>query len=193
LTAGKTKVIKETLKEWIFNEKKPSYWWHWIQNVPIHCGKDTILIGGSFAASWFFRNAFTENKDLANRAATEKCGFFFKMKELRAFPTSNLELNGKLCELNYRPISDANQGFFDSKTSARISTGGKENYHNQFIQRINLDRKEFKMPKSKQKSSLFATDQCWDSAEIWYPTIQITYLSTNKNLLEVEKKNYQTS
>jgi len=62
-----------------------------------------------------------------------KMWLFFKMKEARGFPTSNLELEWELCRI-IRPI-DA--GIFDQ--NQRKVFNGEENIHNQIISGLNLE------------------------------------------------------
>lgn len=146
--------------------------------------KDTILIGDPLLLLDLEENAFTENKNLLIAQRAENVAFL-QMKELRASRLPILNLNGNY--VNNTSNSDA--GFLIQNQRQGFNGGG--NITVNLFSGLTLNRR-IQNAKVQQKIQSYATDQFEVQLKSDIHRSYNTYL-TNKNLLEVEKKNYQTA
>jgi outer membrane protein TolC len=146
--------------------------------------KDTILIGDPMFLMDLEENAFTDNKDLLIAQRAENVAFL-QMKELRVSRLPVLNLNGNY--VNNTSNSDA--GFLIQNQRQGFNGGG--NITINVFNGLSLNRR-IQNAKVQEKIQGFATDQLEIQLKSDIHRSYNTYL-TNKNLLEVEKKNYQTA
>ncbi len=146
--------------------------------------KDTILIGDPLLLLDLQENAFTENKDLLIAQRAENVAFL-QMKELRASRLPILNLNGNY--VNNTSNSDA--GFLIQNQRQGFNGGG--NITINLFSGLTLNRR-IQNAKVQQNIQSFATDQFEIQLKSDIHRSYNTY-QTNRNLLEVEKKNYQTA
>lgn len=146
--------------------------------------KDTILIGDPLLLLDLQENAFTENKDLLIAQRAENVAFL-QMKELRASRLPILNLNGNY--VNNTSNSDA--GFLIQNQRQGFNGGG--NITINLFSGLTLNRR-IQNAKVQQNIQSFATDQFEIQLKSDIQRSYNTY-QTNRNLLEVEKKNYQTA
>jgi len=146
--------------------------------------KDTILIGDPLLLLDLQENAFTENKDLLIAQRAENVAFL-QMKELRASRLPVLNLNGNY--VNNTSNSDA--GFLIQNQRQGFNGGG--NITINLFSGLTLNRR-IQNAKVQQNIQSFATDQFEIQLKSDIQRSYNTY-QTNRNLLEVEKKNYQTA
>jgi outer membrane protein len=146
--------------------------------------KDTILIGDPLLLIDLQENAFTENKDLLIAQRAENVAFL-QMKELRTSRLPVLNLNGNY--VNNTSNSDA--GFLIQNQRQGFNGGG--NITINLFSGLTLNRR-IQNAKVQQNIQSFATDQFEIQLKSDIQRSYNTY-QTNRNLLEVEKKNYQTA
>jgi outer membrane protein TolC len=146
--------------------------------------KDTILIGDPLLLLDLEENAFTENKNLLIAQRAENVAFL-QMKELRASRLPILNLNGNY--VNNTSNSDA--GFLIQNQRQGFNGGG--NITVNLFSGLTLNRR-IQNARVQQKIQSYAVDQFEVQLKSDIHRSYNTYL-TNKNLLEVEKKNYQTA
>ena len=146
--------------------------------------KDTILIGDPLLLLELEENAFTENKNLLIAQRAENVAFL-QMKELRTSRLPILNLSGNY--VNNTSNSDA--GFLIQNQRQGFNGGG--NITVNLFSGLTLNRR-IQNAKVQQKIQSYATDQFEIQLKSDIYRSYNTYM-TNKNLLEVEKKNYDTA
>ncbi|MEP0712868.1 TolC family protein [Algoriphagus sp.] len=145
---------------------------------------DTILVGDPLYLIDLEENAFTNNKDLLIAQRAENVAFL-QMKELRVSRFPVLNLNGNY--VNNTSNSDA--GFLLQNQREGFNGGG--NITINIFNGLSLNRR-IQNAKVQEKIQSFATDQLEIQLKSDIHRAYNTY-QTNKNLLEVEKRNYQTA